>query len=169
LKKLAMSYRNPVTGAWTRNLTPDEIVASYSSLIPLLLAPVHLWGFNLVNQYHDSLSANIQDLIITDVTYTAPSLSTLTTHAPQLAALHALRVCAICHHTNICTEERIMNQTISRHLNSKPRTPTITAVYTAPPPYPHPVPAPPAANNMSALTPDHHIGVYTSPSEQMMS
>jgi hypothetical protein len=115
LKKLAISYRNPQTGTWT-NLTPDELFASYSTLIPLLPARVHLWGLSLVNQYHNSLSANIQDLIVTNIAYTAPSLATLTTCGTQLAALRAhraLRVCAVCHHTNIRTQERIMNHTIS--------------------------------------------------------
>jgi hypothetical protein len=103
IKKLSMSYRHPQTGSWV-NWTPDELFAAYGTLIPLLPSRVQLWGFNLVNQYHDSLSPDIQDLIVTNVAYTAPSIVSLTTRATQLAALRCLRVCAVHHHTNIGTQ-----------------------------------------------------------------
>jgi hypothetical protein len=184
LKKLSMSYRHPVSGAWI-NLTPDKLFAEYSTLIPLLPSDVQLWGFNLVNQFNDSLSADIQDLLITDPLYIAPPLSTLTSRSRQLAALRSLCVCAVCHHTNIKTQERIMNHTISRRLHSSSLKSVlpIAAVMLAPPPVPasypasdpHPTYPPsvsaPADDDVSAITglSPKPVRTFISPAEHTMA
>jgi hypothetical protein len=78
IKKLAISYRNPISGHWV-NLTPDDLFAEYSALTPLLPDNVQLWGLNLVTQFHDGLSPDLQDMILADTTYLPPNLSLLTT------------------------------------------------------------------------------------------
>jgi hypothetical protein len=80
IKKLSMNFRHPQTGSWV-NWTPDKLFSAYGTLIPLLPSHVQLCGFNPVNQFHDSLSPDIQDLIVTNFTYTAPSIASLTTRA----------------------------------------------------------------------------------------
>ena len=65
LKRPSMSYRNPTSGHWI-NLTPDELFAAYAELTPLLPNNVSLWGLNLVTQYHDALSHDIQEALQND-------------------------------------------------------------------------------------------------------
>jgi hypothetical protein len=78
INKLAISYRNPVSGHWV-NLTPGDLFAKYSALTPLLSDNVQLWGLNLVTQFHDGLTPDLQDMILADTTYLPPNLSLLTT------------------------------------------------------------------------------------------
>jgi hypothetical protein len=80
LKKLAMSSWHPTPGHWL-NITPDNLFANYSDLTPLLPANISLWGLNLVTQYHNGLSTDLQDLILLDLNYTPPNLSTLTSRS----------------------------------------------------------------------------------------
>ena len=98
LKKHAMSSRNPASGHWV-NLTPDELFAAYQEITPLLPNRVSLWGLNLVTQFFDALSFDLQEAIQTDPQYTPPQLSTLTTRSSQLTALRRLRVMAVRQYT----------------------------------------------------------------------
>ena len=100
LKKLSMSYRNPTSGHWI-HLTPNDLFAEYAILTPLLPSNVSLWGFNLVTQFHDSLSTDLQELLLADATYVPPNLASLASRSTQLAALRTLRVAAVRHHTLI--------------------------------------------------------------------
>jgi hypothetical protein len=115
LKKFNMSTRNPSTGHWT-NISPDEVFAEYSALTPLLPTQVSLWGLNLVTQYHDALSPDLQELINADTTYSVPDLSTLTTRAAQLSALRSLRVIAVRHYTLMKAQEKLVAKTIARKM-----------------------------------------------------
>jgi hypothetical protein len=97
-----MSYRNPISGHWV-NLTPGNLFAEYSALTPLLTDNVQLWGLNLVTQFHDGLSPNLQDMILADTTYLPPNLSVLTTRSAQLSAICMLRAIAV---TLFCVRRR---------------------------------------------------------------
>jgi hypothetical protein len=91
-----MSFCNPTSGQWT-NLTPDEFFAEYSNLTSLLPPDVSLWGLNLVTQFHDALSSDLQELLMADHTYVAPNLTSLTDRSKQLDAFRLLRDAAVCH------------------------------------------------------------------------
>jgi len=70
------------------NLTPDELFDEYAaSLTPLLPPNVSLWGLNLVSQYHDALSLELQEVLSVDHTYITPNLASLTDRAKQLSML----------------------------------------------------------------------------------
>jgi hypothetical protein len=64
LKRPAMSYRHDNTGHWI-NLTPDELFVLYADLTPLLPSKVSLWGLNLVSQFMDALSHELQEALST--------------------------------------------------------------------------------------------------------
>jgi hypothetical protein len=108
-----MSYRNWTYGHWI-HLTPDNLFAEYTILTPLLPSNVSLWGFNLVTQFHDdSLCADLQELLLAEATYMPPNLATLTSRSTQLAALRTLRVAAVCHHTIIRVQEKLITCTLA--------------------------------------------------------
>jgi hypothetical protein len=90
LKKFAMSFRNPTSGRWT-NLTSDELFDLYSNLTPLLPPNVSLWGLNLVSQYYNALSLELQEVSSVDPMYITPNLASLTDRAAQLDALRTLQ------------------------------------------------------------------------------
>jgi hypothetical protein len=159
IKKLAMSYRNPVSGHLV-NLTPDDVFAKFSALTPLLPNSVQLWGLNLVTQFHDGLSPALEDIILADATYLPPNLSLLTTRSAQLSAIRMLRAIAVWHYTLLHALERLVNRALARCMKT-----SITAALSLEPPPPVPpasarVPAPvhtilPAsapANDVSTLS-----------------
>ena len=67
LKKFSLPFRNPTSDHWI-NLTPDELFDEYANLTPLLPPNVSLWGLNLVSQYHDALSPELQEVLSVDHT-----------------------------------------------------------------------------------------------------
>jgi hypothetical protein len=94
------------SGHWS-NITPDELLAEYSALTPLLPANVSLWGLNLVTQYHNELTTGLQDSILANTLYSPPNLASLTTRSAQLDALCTLRVVAVCYYTLMRAHERL--------------------------------------------------------------
>jgi hypothetical protein len=168
LKKHAMTSRHPVSGHWI-NLTPDELYAAYAELTPLLPNKVSLWGLNLVTQFHDALSPDLQDLLMADGTYFPPDLSTLTSRSSQLTALRAIRVVAVHHYALQCVQEKLVARTVLRKLKTATPSAALAAPFSvAPspiPPFLPPVaggPAPPT-DNISTLT-----RTYMSPAEHTM-
>jgi hypothetical protein len=115
LKKLSMSSRHPTSGAWV-TMQPDEVFAAYSNLIPLLPSNVSVWGLNLVTQFFDSLSLELQDALHIDSSYTPPDLSTLVTRSSQLDALRCLRVAAVRQHTLLRNQEKLIAKTVNRKI-----------------------------------------------------
>ena len=167
LKKLSMSSRHPTSGSWI-NLSPDELFAEYNILTPLLPADVSLWGLNLVSQYHDSLSADLQELILGDPSYSPPNLSTLTDRSSQLAALRTLRVCAVRHYTVMKAHEKIVHRVVTRKLKDTPSSRTSSAPFSViiPPARSDPTAPPQSGNSLdgiSALTRS-----FLSPAEHTM-
>jgi hypothetical protein len=128
LKQLFTSSCNPSNGQWL-NLTPNELYAKYSTLTPLLPVRVSLWGMNLVTQFHDALSPDLQELLLADPSYSAPNLSTLTSCSTQLAALSSLRFSTVRHHTLMRAQETLVTRTVSRKLKHAPT--TIAAPFSA--------------------------------------
>jgi hypothetical protein len=150
LKRHAMTSRNPVSGHWI-NLTLDELYAAYAELTPLLPNKVPLWGLNLVTQFHDALSAELQELLMPDSTYCAPDLSTLTSRSSQLSALRSIRVAAIRHFSQQRAQEKLVACTVARKLKHIPS--ALTATYsTAPPIVPAILASVPPSDDISALT-----------------
>jgi hypothetical protein len=164
LKKPSMSFRNPVSGHWT-NLSPDELFAAYADLTPLLPNNVSLWGLNLVTQFFDALSLDLQEAIQIDPSYSPPDLSTLLTRASQLAALRLLRVTAVRHYTLLRSQERLIAKTVHRKLKTAPATALAAPLSVTSPSATMPVSsissAPP--DDVSALT-----RTFMSPAEQTM-
>ena len=119
LKELSMSFRNPTSGHWT-NLTPDELFYEYSNLTPLLPPNVSLWGLNLVGQYHDALSLELQEVLSVDPMYITPNLASLTDHAMQLDALCTLRWAAVRHYNIQKAHEKLVDRTVNRKLKHLP-------------------------------------------------
>jgi hypothetical protein len=155
LKKLSMSSRSP-SGAWI-NMHPDEVFAAYSNLIPLLPSKVSVWGLNLVTQYFDSLSAELQEALHVDSSYSSPDLATLVTRSSQLAALRCLRVAAVRQHTLLRNQEKLIAKTVNRKLKH-----TVLAA-----PVSINLPQPP----LPGAPPDDVSGItrsFTSPAEQTM-
>jgi hypothetical protein len=126
IKLLKMSSCNP-GGTWS-NLTPDELFAEYSLLTPMLLTNVSLWGFNLVTQFHDGLSTDIQEMLLDDIKYLPSALTTLITKATQLDAVRHLRVAAVRIHSAIRKQEVLISKSIARRLHNKASTATTIAV-----------------------------------------
>jgi hypothetical protein len=158
LKKHAMSSRNPVSGHWV-NLTPDELFAAYQEITPLLPNRVSLWGLNLVTQFFDALSFDLQEAIQTDPLYSPPQLSTLTTRSSQLTALRCLRVVAVRQYTFLRNQERMIAKTVLRKMKNNPTALSAPA---------HVLSSPPqlsaASDDVSALT----TRSFMSPAEQTM-
>ena len=124
LKKYSMSFRNPTSGQWT-NLTPDELFAEYANLTPLLPPDVSLWGLNLVTQFHDALSLDLQELLMADHTYVAPNLASLTDRSKQLDALRLLRHAAVRHYSLQKTHEKLIARTVHRKMKHIPSALTV--------------------------------------------
>jgi hypothetical protein len=165
LKKLVMVSRGP-SGNWI-NLTPDELFHAYSALTPMLPNDVSLWGLNLVAQFRDALSYELQEAITADTLFHMPLLSSLTTRTLQLEALRSLRTCAVRQHLLILKQEKIVHRVLNRtHKHHKP--PTLSAPFSAnapgdssvPPP--HDLTGPP--EDVSTLA-----TVLTSPAETTMN
>ena len=135
LKKPAMTRRNPVSGAYI-NMSPDELYAAYADLTPLLPNRVSLWGLNLVTQFFDALSWDLQEAIQSDPAYSAPDLSTLVTRSSQLAALRSLRATAVRQYTILKNHERLIYRTVQRRLknNTAPTSSSPVMVTTDPTP-----------------------------------
>ena len=72
-----------------------------------------LWGLNLVTQYHDALSLDIQEMLLLDNSYTTPALFKLITRESQLDALRTLRVSATRHYSSLRAQERLVQRTLS--------------------------------------------------------
>ncbi len=121
IKKLHMTSRHPQSSHWV-NLTPDELHEAYSDLTPLLPSKVSLWGLNLVTQFFDALTADLQDMLATDDSYSSPDLSTLVSRSSQLHALRILRVAAVRHHTLLRAQEKLIAKTVLRKLKHGPTT-----------------------------------------------
>ncbi len=163
LKRPAMSYRHAITGHWI-NLTPDELFVMYADLTPLLPSTVSLWGLNLVSQFMDALSHDLQEALSTDPSYSPPDLSLLTTRSSQLDALRSLRVAAVRQFSLLRAQEKLIAKTVLRKMN--PRTPGAT-------PLAAPFSAAPSRHASFAPTgtPNDHVPVRTfmSPAEQTMT
>ena len=113
LKKLSLSFRNPTSDHWT-NLTPDELYDEYANLTPLLSPNVSLcWGLNLVSQYHDALSLELQEVLSVNPMYITPNLASLNDRAKQLDALRTLRWAAVCHYNIQKAHEKMVARTVS--------------------------------------------------------
>ena len=164
LKKLAMSSRHPSSGAWI-NLHPDEVFAAYSNLIPLLPFKVSVWGLNLVTQYFDALSVELQDALHVDPTYLPPDLSTLVTRSSQLQALRYLRVAAVRQHTLLRNQEKLIAKTVNRKLKHTPSSTALAA------PASVILPSPPPVSSVSRIPADDVSALtrsFLSPAEQTM-
>jgi hypothetical protein len=74
LKRPSMSYRHPTSGHWL-HLTPNKLFAAYADLTPLLPNKVSLWGLNLVTQFLDALSPDLQEALQTNSTYSGSLLT----------------------------------------------------------------------------------------------
>jgi hypothetical protein len=121
---------------------------------------VSLWGLNLVTQFHDALSAELQELLMTDSTYCAPDLSTLT--SSHLSALRYIRVAAVRHFSQQRAQETFVACTVAHKLKHIPS--ALTATYsTAPPVVPAILASVPPSDDISALTRS-----FMSPAEQTM-
>jgi hypothetical protein len=172
LKKLSTSFRNPTSGHWT-NLTPDKLYYEYSNLPPLLLPNVSFWGLNLVSQYHDALSVELQEVLSVGPLYITPNLASLADRASQLDALCTLRWAAARHYNIQKAHEKIVARTVNRKLKHLPSalTAQFSGVPSIDPPAPsidntRPIPATLSipsghSDNVSALT---HS--FVSPAEQ---
>jgi hypothetical protein len=167
IKKLAMSSRNPSSGAWV-NLHPDEVFAAYSNLIPLLPFQVSVWGLNLVTQYFDSLSVELQDALHVDPLYSAPDLATLVTRSAQLAALRVLRVAAVRQYTLLRNQEKLIAKTVNRKLKQSHSATALAAPVSV-----H-LPQPPLSASLSPASsaPCHDASIsaqtFMSPAEETM-
>jgi hypothetical protein len=139
-----MSYCNPSNGHWL-NLTPDELYAEYSALTPLLPTNVTLWGMNLVTQFHDALSPDLQEVLLADSAYTTPDLSSLTSCLAQLATLRSLHFSAVGHHTLMRAQEKLVARTIAQKLKHAPQafSAPISAAITPPSSIPNATPRAP--------------------------
>jgi hypothetical protein len=161
-----MSYRHPTSGHWI-NLTPDELYAAYNDLTPLLPSKVSLWGLNLVSQFFDALSLDLQDALHTNPLYLPPDLSTLTTRSSQLAALRPLHVAAVRNYTILRNHERLIAKTVLRKLkHTGPATALAAPLSVASVPSVH---AP--ASSIPLDQPDDVSGLtrtFISPAEQTM-
>lgn len=160
LKKLSMSSRSP-SGVWT-NMHPDEVFAAYSNLIPLLPFKVSVWGLNLVTQYFDSLSAELQEALQIDSTYSAPDLTTLVTRSSQLDALRCLRAAAVRQHTLLRNQEKLIAKTVNRKLKHTTALAAPVSVLLPQPPLPS-ASSVSSADDVSGLTRS-----FMSPAEQTM-
>jgi hypothetical protein len=162
LKKPAMSYRHSTSGHWI-NLTPDELFAAYTDLTPLLPTQISLWGLNLVTQFFDALSSDLQESIHTDPLYSSPDLSTLTSRSTQLDALRSLRVAAVRNHTILRNQEKLIAKTVLRKLKHG-HTTALAAPLSVAPAAPPPPPASPISDPAPAP-----IRTLMSPAEQTMN
>jgi hypothetical protein len=129
IKKLGMTSRHPQSSHWI-NLTPDELYAEYSDLTPLLPSNVSLWGLNLVTQFFDALTQDLQDMLSTDASYQPPDLSSLTSRSAQLHALRTLRVAAVHHYHLFKAQEKLIAKTVLRKLKQGPAANTALAAPT---------------------------------------
>jgi hypothetical protein len=124
-------------------------------------------GLNLVSQFFDALSFDLQEALHTDPLYLPPDLSTLTTRSSQLAALRLLRVAAVRNHTILRNHERLIAKTVLRKLkHSGPSTALAAPISVASVPSVHaPTSSPPLdqSDDVSGLT-----RTFTSPVEQTM-
>jgi hypothetical protein len=162
LEKLAMSSRAAL-GHWS-NLTPYELFAEYSALTPLLPATVSLWGLNLVTQYHDGLTTNLQDLILADTLYSPPNLASLTTRSAQLDALRTLHIVAVCHYAIMRAHERLISHTLNQRLKT---TTAGAATFSATPS--HRSSSSTTSDAVSALTQYTRAPTFTLPAEATMN
>jgi hypothetical protein len=165
LKKPAMSFRNPASGHWI-NLSPDELYAAYADLTPLLPNTVSLWGLNLVTQFFDALSSDLQEALQVDPLYSTPDLASLTTRSAQLAALRSLRVAAVRQYMLLRNQERLISKTVLRKLKHNPTSALaapISTTATSSPTTSLSVPAAAQPDDMSGLTRS-----FMSPAEQTM-
>jgi hypothetical protein len=161
-KRLVMTSRHPTAGHWL-NLSPDELHSACSDLTPLLPPRVSLWGFNLVTQFHDVLSFELQELILSDASYSTPDLSTLLTRSSQLAALRSIRVGAVLHFIFIRAQEKLIAKTVLRKLKqSLMALAAPISVAAAPAPLSS-VPSSQVADDVSDIT-----HTFVSPAEQTM-
>lgn len=174
LNKYSMSFRNPTSGQWT-NLTPDELFAEYANLTHLLPPDVSLWGLNLVTQFHDALSSDLQELLMADHTYTAPNLASLTDRSKQLDALRLLRHAAVRYYSLQNTHEKLIARTVHRRLKHIPS--ALTTPFSVAPSVAPSVPSTDAARLTSATlsVPSEHTDdvsaltrSFMSPAEQTM-
>jgi hypothetical protein len=85
----------------------------------MLPEDVSLWGFNLVTQFHDALSYDLQDAILTDLTFHMPILSSLTSRTAQLSALRLIRTCSVRHHLSTIKQEKIVHRMLARAQKNK--------------------------------------------------
>ena len=98
---------------------------------------------NLVSQYHDALSLELQEVLSVDPMYITPNLVSLTDRATQLDALHTLQWAAVCHYNIQKAQEKLVACTVhNRKLKHLPS--ALTAQFSvAPSINPH---APPIDN-----------------------
>ena len=168
LKRPAMSYRDATSGRWI-NLTPDELFAVYNDLTPLLPTKISLWGLNLVTQFFDALTSDLQDSIQLDPLYSPPDLSTLTSRSSQLDALRSLRIVAVRNFTSLRNTERLIAKTVLRKLHGKGQTTALAATFAATPS------AAPPASTVTEIVPfeptatdSSFAHTFMSPAEQTM-
>ena len=166
IKRLAMATRNPTNGAWT-NLSPDELFAEYSALTPMLPANVALWGLNLVSQFHDGLSPEIQELLGDDPRYQPPNLASLVTKPAQLTALRDIRVAAVRIHASIRKQEGLIARTVTRRMKQT-NTHTITANQPHEQLASNPAPSTLIPQQHTQSQPPHSVTTYVSPAESTM-
>jgi hypothetical protein len=77
---------------------------------------------NLVTQLFDALTADLQDMLSTDNSYSRPDLSSLVSRSSQLHALRILRVAAVRHHHQLRAQEKLIAKMVLRKLKQGPTT-----------------------------------------------
>jgi hypothetical protein len=119
IKKLAMTTRYPANDQWI-NVFPGELCSACSELTPLLPHKVSLWGLNLVAQFHDAISFDLQELILSCTSYSAANLFTFITCSSQLAALCSIQVAAAHHFVLFLAQEKLIAKTVNPKMKQLP-------------------------------------------------
>lgn len=168
-----MTSHHSATGHWIKS-PPTNCILRVPNSSPLSFLTKHVFrrGLNLVTQFHHTLSSDLQELSLSNVSCSPSDLSTLTTCSSQLAALGSIWLS--CRHTPFCfvrAQEKLIAKTVKRNLKQSPAAlaaPMSIAASTAPfsspaPPVVCSVPSSHLADDISALTRS-----FVSPGEQML-
>ena len=168
IKKMTMSFCNPFSGTCV-TMHPDEVFAAYSNLIPLLPFKVSVWGLNLVTQYFDSLSVELQDALYINPLYSDPDLATLVTRSAQLAALRHLRVAPVRQHTMLRNQEKSIAKPVNCKLKHTHPSTALAAPVSVHPPCPPPLATSlPPASSIPSVDASNLAHMFMSPAEEIM-
>jgi hypothetical protein len=124
----------------------------YADLTPLLPSKVSLWGLNLVSQFMDALSHDLQEALLTHPSYLPPDIPLLTSRSSQLDALRSLRVAAVRQFSLLHAQEKLIAKTVLRKMNTRtPGATSLAAPFSAAPPRHASLALPGALATMSLL------------------